>query len=389
MKARYLTFFSGLMALLLVLGGFLLLLPQRCQAGYRIFKIWPQQASSTLKLNNLGQAVWDYTWYPEDTRYIYLYSQGRVEQLSTNSPTLFPDINDKGEVAWQKNFSEQNNEVYLYSGDQIFLLSDDRNPQVPKINNLSQVLWMANGPTNPLKTQLILYNHDGQTITPITDGDSIDLGHEFNDRGEVAWSRVINPDLAIHVICLYSNNAIQEISAQGYFSNPIKINNRTQVLYHGIRANDGNLYLYDSGTGETTLIATDISEGFGYDLNDQGQVVYCINEGIHQSSVYLYDNGVTTKISLLPQFTANHYPRINNRGQVVWAGEDGTLYGQQILLYDAGRVTQVTSMMKYVGRPDINERGEIIFGGTHKVLGAGTYLALLGSMPPIYNLLLD
>jgi hypothetical protein len=380
MKMRHWSFVSGLMVLLFAAGWGLLFPPRVEAASYKISKIWPY-SGYTPKINNAGQVVWD--WEDMVQRLVYLYSQGQVAPLSPDPPAMLPEINDKGEVTWQKNYSGQGNEVYLYSGSQIIPLSDQNNPQIPKINNNSQVLWAADG-NGMMRTRLFVYSHSDQTITPITGGDDIDFGHEFNDKAEVTWSRSLNIDLGTNVICLYRDSKITEISPRGHFDQTLKINNRTQVLYRGTHENEKNLYLYDHATTETTPITTTADVYGGYDLNDQGQVVFCVDEGGYVQNIYLYDNGETTKLSVDPQFFNNRSPRINNRGQVVWVG------GGHIFLYDAGQVKQVTSgATSSFGSPNLNERGEIVFTGYDQVLGGGTFLAAPGILPPISILLLN
>ncbi len=377
MKVRLLSVISGLSAILL--GSLLFAAPAQA-ANFKIAKIW-QPGAVEPKINNPGQVVWDYDDGVQ--RLVYLYAGGRVQALSSDSPTLGPVINDNGAVAWQKNYSDQNNAIYLYSGNQIWLLSDQNNPQIPQINNRNQVLWAADG-NGVLRTRLFIYSHADRTTTPITGGDDIDFGHEFNDQAEAVWYRNFNVDLGINAICLYRNGVITEISPRGHFDQPLKINNRTQVLYRGTKENEKNLYLYDHSSGETIPITSTADVYGGYDLNDLGQVVFCVDEGTYVQNIYLYDNGQTTKISVNPQFFYNSSPKINNRGQIAWVG------GGHIFLYDAGQMRQVTSGDKSsFAHANLNNGGQIVFNGYDQVLGGGIFLATPALISPINYLLSD
>ena len=293
MKVRWLSVISGLSAILL--GSLLSPAPSQA-ANYRISKIW-QSLGIEPKINDPGQVVWDYDDGVQ--RLVYLYAGGRVQALSSDSPTMLPVINNNGAVAWQKNYSDQNNAIYLYSGNQIWLLSDQNNPQIPKINNRNQVLWAADG-NGVLRTRLSSIVTPTRRPLPSPAGTTLISATNSTTRPRRSGREIFNVDLGINAICLYRNELVTEISPRGHFDQTLKINNRTQVLYRGTQENVKNLYLYDPGTGETTLISSTVDVYNSYDLNDQGQVVFCVDEGVVYAEYLSVCQGKTTKISHAP-----------------------------------------------------------------------------------------
>jgi hypothetical protein len=369
----------------LLLVCFLLLIVLLVPAGanYTVKQITDNSWTSSPKVNNHGMVVWVQMGL-DSVNQIFRYNNGNISQISHSiTGSFLPGINDNGQITWWE-FDEvsKSYQVYLYDNGDITQISANNNgnrieapsaySQYPHINNKKQIAWIG---LDGISYQVFLYsngsvykisnnNEDGQPR-----GNS---GVEINDAGQIVWagetSVMGNPQ-----IYFYDNGpAFQIIYPGTHGAEEPHLNNNGQIVWRAITGS-GDYYLYYyNGSDIIPAVKVD-SYANGYDITDNGDILLPGNDGLG----YRYSKGVLSRISndisLVGSFFANGYPSVFSALN--------TLSQRRLYVYGNGALKQVST--NYPSEYNISSSGLVAW------TSLGVYLGTPGSCGPgIVNLLL-
>jgi hypothetical protein len=299
-----------------------------------------------------------------DFTYVYGPVPGHcvINEVTDNGKANWePCINDAGwmvyESYWEGNDGAGNSvhhaDIYLeHNGIATQLPSPALENYGPDINNSGQVVWQA---YDEAGTQHI-YLYDQGIICAISDPAINSYNPRINDAGQVVWEGQSNggpPE-----IYLYSDGGVKQLTQDNWDSCPV-INNRGEVAWIGNTGNYDEVFLYKDGA--TTQLTNDVGWKSSVDINDAGWLAW--NNGFWPNyQVYLYDGHTIQPIS--NSTFNNAAPQLNDAGQVTWQGvsNSGSSSGNStIFLYQAGAAVSLLTKSAWIGTPDINNLGQIIY----------------------------
>jgi hypothetical protein len=131
---------------------------------------------------------------------------------------------------------------------------------------------------------------------------------------------------------------------------------------------DDTIY-FDGHSGIKEAIFSNSHDDFNPQISDNGQVVWCKDEGEHYDIV-LHHIEYAGNFNVMPIQTINPHddisPQINNKGQVVWCSfrydsEDSGDY--EIFLYDGSSPKQLSDNPGCDSLPQINNNGKVVWCG--------------------------
>lgn len=275
---------------------------------------------------------------------------------------LFPKINNKGEVAWVGNYYDSPG-LYLYSNGKVKQLTDNPDIQNFDINDLGQVVWSgsANG------YDIFLYK-DGGT-TPITTDGNNNFDPSFNANGDFVWHSYDGVHAYVNlrtsagaVSTIWTCPSYSDLNAGGNFVNPV-INNLGQVAWL-IYTEDAsynfldNIYLYSGNQATIVHTSPSLISDLGYtdplhSLNNNGDLVFSSSDGIWLKKSGAAATHIATTVN--PSFR----PRINDQGLVAYVGDSAVAYNTAIYLYSSATGPQkLTDDGTY---PFLNNKGQVIW----------------------------
>ena len=209
---------------------------------------------------------------------------------------LFPKINNKGEVAWVGNYYDSPG-LYLYSNGKVNQLTNNPDIQNFDINDLGQVVW--SGLTQSPNSYNIFLYKNGATQPPITMNCNNNFDPSFNANGDFVWHsfdgtyayvNLRTSAGAVSTIWTCPSSYSGMLNANANFINPV-INNLGQVawlIYYRRRQLQpvGIISIYLTAA-QATIVHTSLSLisdlGYSdplYSLNNNGDLVFSGSDGI-------------------------------------------------------------------------------------------------------------
>ena len=246
-----------------------------------------------------------------------------------------------------------------------------------RINNRGQIVYVGWLDGSTRSSQEIFLYDNGTTIR-LTDDNIQDWGPDINDSGTIVWARAIGPIDPVtgepsKEVVLYDNGVLTRLTNNSASDLDISINARGDVVWKRIMGEGCNgsrlrdIFLYD-GTQIRPITTNAISERVANQtprINDQGQIVwtqfdFCASPW--QSDIMLYDNGVTTQLTSTEIAPAS--PDIDNLGRVAWCDRDTPF--NSIKIWDNGVTTRLTD---WGSGPRLNDLGQVAFLRWHDLTG--------------------
>ena len=158
---------NRLSCLLVVCFLLLIALNSPARANYAVKQITNNSWTYNPKVNNRGMVVWVQSG-TDFINQIYLYNNGTISQISHSiTGSFLPGINDNGQITWWE-FDEASNsyQVFLYDNGPITQISSNNNgnrieapnsySQYPHINNKGEIAWIG---LDGLCLQVFLYSN--------------------------------------------------------------------------------------------------------------------------------------------------------------------------------------------------------------------------------------
>ena len=296
---------------------------------------------------------------------------------------LFPKINSKGEVAWAGNYFDSPG-LYLYSNGKVKQLTNNPDIQNFDINDLGQVVW-SGLVQSPYGYNIFLYKNGG--TTPITTNGNNNFDPSFNANGDFVWHSYDGLHAYVNqctstgaVSTIWTCTSYSVLNANGNFINPV-INNLRQVAWI-IITQDANYNLLDniylSSGGLATIVHTNSSfiPDLGYtdplhSLNNNGDLVFSASDGI-----WLKKSGAAAQ-KIATTANRSYRPRINDHGLVAYVGDSAANYTAVYLYNSASGSQKITDNGTY---PFINNKDQVIWTNYQ-----GIYLYYQNSSSRIVN----
>jgi hypothetical protein len=327
------------------------------------------------KINNNGEVAWAGNYY--DSPGLYLYSSGKVKQLTDNKDIDNFDINDLGQVVWSASTANGYN-LFLYkNGVTTTVTTDGNNNFEPSFNDKGDFVWNS---YDGSKARIKLCTAAGisSTIWICPSYSELNTMYTYpviNNLGQVAWINytIDNKDNIYfydgQANIVHSSNSFYP--SYPYFEPLHSLNNKGDLVFS---ASDG-IWLKKSGA-TAQQIATPENRDYRPRINDSGLVVYVGDNADYSTAIYLYSTG--------PQKISDNgsYPDINNQGQVIWTNNQG------IYLYSKNSFSRIVTYDNYALRPMFNDSGLLAWQGNWS--GDGIFLSRpVNALPCLLLLLLD
>lgn len=298
------------------------------------------------QVNGSGHVVWlQNYWVSEDEdpyadSEIFLNNGTSTIQLTNNSYSEFcPLISNSGQAAWKSYGNIEEHifpQIFLYNGTSTIQLTNDSCGHYwLQVNNNGAAVWAG----GCCCSYFAIFIYNGSSVQRLT-GTSIYDFHfapQINDNGHVVWYG-IDFNLGGTIIYLYNGVYISELAHSCSTAYP-KISNNGHVVWVGSNVNPNALLLYD---GEKVIQLTDSYYTYAYDqgfqINNAGHVVWIENDG-NDTEIFLYDGEQVTQLT--DNSVNDLKPEINDKGYVVWLGVND--FGSyNLFLYDGERVVQLS-----------------------------------------------
>jgi hypothetical protein len=271
----------------------------------------------SLQINNQGQIAWSQYDYDASglNVNVYLYDGSTYKPLNDNQGqyswrSVYPCLNNRGEVAWLQAHWPDNYEVYLYTGGGVTpLTNDQRSHGPPRLNDNGWVTWHGDWDG---ANRVYLYN--GASTQMISGPAS--SNPQINNLGQVAWINFNTNATPYYNIYLWNGTPtkITNLDTANFEGSAWSLNNNGQILWgYGGGFDFAQLYLY--GPGGTKKITDDGNTHFNYGLADNGWITWLQNQGQMAGDLYAYRNGSSCLLDTGVGYEGNF---INSRGQVVW-----------------------------------------------------------------------
>jgi hypothetical protein len=303
----------------------------RIPGGFEIVEVTPGMEAFRRRhprINNCGQIVVHIgsetsSWEAE----IYLYDNGLLTQVTNDGlSNVFPDINDKGTITWDRGLVPANREVVLLRGGELAVLGDGRGPS---INNSDHVVWCL--PTgagcNLSEYESDIYYYYGTTVQKLFGDGLSNVSARVNDHDDIVWERALLPcgggvEDWTSEIMLYAAGSVTPLPSS---ADPPQVQG-PDVDNHPRVAWCGTIGVEVWETGVTTLLASWPAGNPG--LNDRGDVAYHFKETDEPWQVWLYRDGRVYRISNdvdIQNLIRNDSPALNNSGETAWQWKHGGL----------------------------------------------------------------
>lgn len=245
-----------------------------------------------------------------------------------------------------------------------------------RINNRGQIVYVGwlDGSTRSSQ-EIFLY--DNGTTVRITNDNVQNVTPDINDDGTLVWARGIGPIDPItgepsQEIVMYRGGVLTRLTDNGDSDAGPSINSLGEVVWRrymapGCRGPFMDIYHYD-GQRIRAITTDGVPEQVanqGARINDLGQIVWTRFDFCAvpwESDIMLYDNGVTTQLTSTE--IAPAAPDIDNLGRVAWFDRDTAFHS--IKFWDNGVTTLLTD---WGSGPLLNDRGHVAFSRWHDTTG--------------------
>ncbi|MHB8068697.1 MAG: TolB-like translocation protein [Desulfobaccales bacterium] len=326
------------------------------------------------KINNNGEIAWTGNYY--DSPGLYLYSNGKVKQLTNNPNIQDFDINDLGQVVWSGLVqSPYGYNIFLYkNGGTAQITTDGNNNFDPSINDNGDFVWNS---YDGSKARIKLCTSAGSISTFWTcpTASAININYVFpviNNQGQVAWANYTldNMDhIYLNGVLVHTSSSF--VSGLGYTDPLHSLNNNGDLVFS---SSDG-IWLKKSGAS-IQLIATTANRSYRPRINDSGLVAYVGDSTASETAVYLYSSATGSQ-----KITDNGtYPFLNNKGQVIWTNNQGIYSYYQ-------NSSSLIANYGYTVYPTMNARGAVAWQGEFS--GDGIFLTMPLIVQPWLPMLLN
>lgn len=290
------------------------------------------------------------------------YNTTQISTLGGAYLGLFPKINGKGEVAWAGNYYDSPG-LYLYSGGKVKQLTNNHDIENFDINDLGQVVWSMSTSSG---YDIFLYKNGG--TTPITTNGNNNFDPSFNANGDFVWhsynglhAYVNQCTSAGAVSTIWTCTSYSDWNANANFINPV-INNLRQVAWIIITQDASynlldNIYLLSGGTAAIVHTSPSFTPDLGYtdplhSLNNHGDLVFSASDGI-----WLKKSGAAVQ-KIATTANRSYRPRINDHGLVAYVGDSTANYTAVFLYTSAGGSQKLTDNGTY---PFLNNKDQVIW----------------------------
>ncbi len=242
---------------------------------------------------------------------------------------------------------------------------------IPVINDLSEVVWA----TRIGDTISDIYRFSNGLVEKLTDDTTFDAWPTTNNASEIVWIRCPIPvAVPCDILATYSEGPIH-----GDFpllSGHAAINNAGDAVWgYPIPGEDGHkeIALFRRSEGTVEMVTNVGLNNQQPRMNDQRQFTWTrfnFDVSPWESTIMFWSDGQVTPVS--SGTSQAQGPDLNDRGQVIW-GE-----GLEILLWDGLKTTNVTENIGAASSPRINNAGDIHFGLWNTELGKWDAVLLRG-----------
>jgi hypothetical protein len=256
-------------------------------------------------------------------------------------------------------------------GYEVIQLTDDpASERNASLNNRGQIVYESRLGANEFSGEIFLWE-DGRTTRLTHDAMDIrDAQPVINDHGVIVWSRYIGPSgpygPTAELMVRTPDGVVTQLTDNDVDDTGADINALGQIVWKrrmasGCSGGVFDIYLYDGQTIRpitTNAIPEGVANQTGA-INDSGQIVwtwgdFCVNPWV--SEIMMWDNGVTTRV------TTSHIvpfsPDINNSGLVAWGHRLQSVGRYAIDVWEAGVTRPLTD---WGDGPRLNEAGMVAF----------------------------
>lgn len=205
------------------------------------------------------------------------------------------------------------------------------------------------------------------SVTLISDQMSVlGAGIKLNRFGHLVWEEEVYPNFSLW---LYRGGIKTAIPCDATLNHGfLDMNNYDQVVWtqewsFSPSVHYSDVYCYSGGSsGKITDASFDHINHYAPRINNLGTIIWY--EWLGASGQVALRNSVGG-ISYAAAFVDGEHgtPRINDRDEVVWSGNEGT-GNLQIYYWHGGTPVALTSDANYNKRPEINNRGDIVYAKT-------------------------
>ncbi len=290
----------------------------------------------------------NYVYYEGETPYFHAfkYSNGALQDLGSltgqnTSYSFAMSINDAGQIVGRSSTQRMNSfdHAFLYSNNTLTDLGTSEptaQSQANSINNAGQIVGSLT-PYNSFSIEPVIFR----------DGNIINLDSHTSYHGN-ANAVVINDK--------YGPNGLGQIIVDGYFNGGSDGTIGAFLYSHGKMKNIGNIACPEDNYSQTATA-----------INDAGQVVgYCAPYQATVGSIFIYDSTTEESFLIANTTTFSKPLDINEAGDVVGTGsnEEGTVFFP--LLYTNGVVYNISNFIPSIYSVEgivpvaINDKGQIL-----------------------------
>lgn len=273
----------------------------------------------------------------------WIWSNGQVTDLgalTANGTSWGMQINNSGQVGGFSQASDGNNHPILYSNGKMNDLGLPPGGTAAEgwgLNNAGQVV--GGGDTPDGHVAFVVTGGKMQVLPPLTGSYSPTNGAEargINDSGVVVGTATVGTSTS-HAV-MWTNGTIQDLGIATGNSLGLRINNSNQIVGNFAQGSMWHAFLWSSGTPTDlgTIAGRDSSNAWA--INNAGVVVgssFINAQPVKDSVAYIYQNGQLQDLNtLLPAnsgWVLAIAVDINNRGQILAGGTHNGQAGLCIL----------------------------------------------------------
>ena len=203
--------------------------------GYRADEIWSNvrgrltysdgyTTNRQTAINDEGEVAYaKYKAYAPVSNMYDIYSTERGQITQDGSRDWYPDINNSGEIVWQRDFDFTGDDFQIWSTEKGQVTDNSKNNTLPSVNDNGEIVWQYwDGGDYEIVSSV-----RGQ----ITDNDSDDRNPQINDRGSIAWVSPCYRGGDCAILAVFGNNVI-DVSIDikpGSGRNPINLKSRGNI----------------------------------------------------------------------------------------------------------------------------------------------------------------
>ena len=267
-----------------------------------------------------------------------------------------PDINERGDVVWSSSLPPSESQIYLYRDGRVEQVTNDAWYNVnPTMNDNADIAWMRAATWSPPFHVAFDYGTGPQAV-PDPGGISAIGLPEITDDRLIVWSQRLALGPSVGDIFSYDGRTVQQLTQNGLANQGARLNRFGDMAWtrYDFRAMPWTSTIMFYFGGETLELSNGAGEPQAPDLNDLGQVVWGCSYGCATLGIHLWDSGQITVIT-----DDGTVPRMNNAGEVVFFRWNEAERRWRMWLYRTGRIRQIPDMGYEFGGASLNNRGEI------------------------------